>query len=127
MKAAATRTPTIAQDLAAALEENKDVKVRVEGVASDLASAGAELKKMQMPASLPLQASPPSPPLMLSFPRRCEVTEPTTSDPRRHSRIACCTRSCPLRRYGLDVIRQTCRNIHRGNVNDAATSFRWAY
>lgn len=46
MKAAATKTPAIAPALAAALEENKDVKVRVDGVASDLASAGAELKKM---------------------------------------------------------------------------------
>ena len=40
-----TKTPTRAPTLAAALEENKDVKVRVEGAASELASAGAMLKK----------------------------------------------------------------------------------
>lgn len=39
-----TENPTGAPTLAAALEENKDVKERVEGAASDLASAGAVLK-----------------------------------------------------------------------------------
>ena len=37
--------PTCAPILSAALEENKDVKVRVEGAASDLASASAVLEK----------------------------------------------------------------------------------
>lgn len=37
-------TPSSAPTLAAALEDNKDVKVRVEGAASDLASASAVLK-----------------------------------------------------------------------------------
>lgn len=37
-------TPTSAPTLAAALEENRDVKVRVEGAASDLASASAVLE-----------------------------------------------------------------------------------
>lgn len=41
---ATLNTPTIAPTLAAALEENKDVKVRVEGAASDLASASAVLE-----------------------------------------------------------------------------------
>ncbi len=38
------KTPTSVPTLAAALEENKDVKVRVEGAASDLASASAVLE-----------------------------------------------------------------------------------
>lgn len=38
------KMPTSAPTLAAALQENKDVKVRVEGAASDLASAGAVLE-----------------------------------------------------------------------------------
>jgi len=40
----ASKKKTSAPTLAAALEENKDVKVRVEGAASDLASASAVLK-----------------------------------------------------------------------------------
>lgn len=40
-----TETPPRAPTLAAALEENKDVKERVEGAASDLALAGAMLRK----------------------------------------------------------------------------------
>ena len=40
-----TKTRSIAPTLAAALEENQDVKVRVEGAASDLACAGAVLEK----------------------------------------------------------------------------------
>ena len=43
-KARKEHTPPMAPKLAGALEENKDVKVRVEGAANDLASAGAELK-----------------------------------------------------------------------------------
>lgn len=39
-----TKTPFMAPTLAAALEDNKDVKVRVEGAASDLASAGVVLE-----------------------------------------------------------------------------------
>ena len=38
------KSPTGAPTLATALEENKDVKIRVEGAASDLASAGAVLE-----------------------------------------------------------------------------------
>ena len=43
-KTRTTKTPFMAPTLAAALEDNKDVKVRVEGVASDLASAGVVLE-----------------------------------------------------------------------------------
>ena len=43
-KPATNNTPTSAPTLANALEENKDVKVRVEGAASDLASASAVLE-----------------------------------------------------------------------------------
>ncbi|MBC7483152.1 MAG: diguanylate cyclase [Rhizobacter sp.] len=43
-KTRATKTLPIAPGLVAALEENKDVKVRVESAANDLAIAGMELK-----------------------------------------------------------------------------------